>query len=77
MLTVLFIVLASTLIVVIEVPTLKREKNRKDIVVFSILMLAGIVFGVCWGLGVVFPSPFQLLTVIYKPPYDLLMQLLG
>jgi len=59
-----------------EIPSMKKEKNRKDIIFFSVLIVIGTVFGIYWGAGVVFPSPLQMLTVIYKPPYDLITPLL-
>ncbi|WP_307891684.1 hypothetical protein [Bacillus swezeyi] len=70
------ILLISGLIILLELPTLWKKKQKKEIWVFSLLLAFGVALNITEGLGVEVPNPLDWLAVIYKPLSDAIMSLL-
>lgn len=70
------ILLVAILIIVLEVPPLLKKKQKKELWVFSLLLLCGSGLGIAQGLDLNIPNPFDLIVTIYKPLSDLMMSLL-
>ncbi|GHI00422.1 hypothetical protein [Neobacillus kokaensis] len=66
-------VLVTALIIVIkEVPYLKRKKLKREAWAFSFLLLFAIGLGIAISLQLNIPNPRNGLTTIYKPLSELL-----
>ncbi|UUZ86247.1 hypothetical protein LJK88_24260 [Paenibacillus sp. P26] len=76
MLGVIGIVSASIVIAIIEIPSLLERKLRKELWVFSLLLLMGTALSCAKMLGANLPNPSDWLTVVLKPVSDALFQLL-
>ncbi|MFN2747453.1 MULTISPECIES: hypothetical protein [Bacillus] len=76
MLVVLGIPLIAGLIILLELPTLWKKKQKKEIWVFSLLLALAVALCITEGLGVELPNPLDWLAVIYKPLGDAIMTLL-
>jgi len=61
------ILFIAAVIVILEVPQLLEKKLIKEIVVFSILLVLGIVLSILLAFGVTVPNPMDLLTYVLKP----------
>lgn len=72
----LCIIAVTAIIAVIEIPILWRNKHKKELWVFSILLLIGSGINVAQSLRVPIPSPLTWLTVLLKPVYDSAMHFL-
>ena len=62
--------LVAAVILFIEVPPLMEKKYKKELIVFSILLIFGVGLGVAYSFDVQIPNPIDLLTFIYKPLHD-------
>lgn len=51
----------------IEVPALLKKKQRKDLWVFSILLLFGIALNIMEILEMPIPNPLEGITAIFRP----------
>lgn len=69
------IVAATLAIIMIEGPSLWRKKSRKELVVFSILLLFGAGLSIALSLQAKIPNPVYWITVVYKPLSDFLLAL--
>ncbi|UFJ39833.1 hypothetical protein LOK74_17525 [Brevibacillus humidisoli] len=76
MLIIAGIVLVGVVIALIEVPRLVRNRHRKELWVFSCLLLFGVGLGIAKSLDVEIPNPLDWITALYKPANDLLTGLL-
>lgn len=65
------ILLLATVIVVLEVPPLLKNKLKKELIVFSFLLVIGVVSGILFSFNVNFMSPVDLLSYILEPIYNL------
>lgn len=65
------ILLLATVIVVLEVPPLLKNKLKKELIVFTILLVIGVVSGILYSFNVKFMSPVDLLSYILEPIYNL------
>ncbi|MGO4270332.1 hypothetical protein AB4Z22_10860 [Paenibacillus sp. TAF58] len=70
------IVAVTIAIIMIEVPSLRRKQLRKEIWIFSILLLFGLGLSIAKSLQVKIPNPVDWITVVYKPLSDALLALL-
>ncbi|MBP1932103.1 hypothetical protein [Ammoniphilus resinae] len=76
-----FLVVIGILIIalvngVIEVPTLLKQKQKKELWMFSILLLLAVGLGAAVTLHINLPNPFDTITAIYKPLNDYIFRLL-
>lgn len=70
-------ILAVTIaIIIIEVPSLRRRQLRKELWVFSIMLLFGVGLSIAKSLQVKIPNSVDWITVVYKPLSDALLGLL-
>ena len=76
MVGVLGILAVSLVIAIIEVPSLLKKKLRRELWVFSILLLIGTGLSIAKSLKVEILNPFDLMAAFYKPFSDMLFQLL-
>jgi len=67
---------AAALIVAIEVPALIRKGYKKELWVFSILLIIGVGLSVALGLRVKLPNPSDWLTAVYRPVSNAIENLL-
>lgn len=65
--TVAGIVAIAALIVYIEAPPLWRNRERKSLILFSIMMVAATALAIGQALDVTYPNPLDGLAVIFKP----------
>lgn len=70
------IVVATLAIFAFEFPYLRKKKLRKELWVFSVLLLCGFGLGVALSLHIRIPSPLDGLIVVYKPLGEVLFGLL-
>jgi hypothetical protein len=77
MIKVLGVLVITVLIVLIEIPPLKKEKKKKEIWFFSIFQFMATVILSLVVLNVKIPSPLEVIRIIYKPFSDVLFRLLS
>jgi len=65
------IVLIAALILWIEVPTLLKKKQKKELIIFSIFLAFGVTLCIMLGFGIAIPNPLEFLTFIFKPLNEL------
>ena len=70
------IVVTASLMIIIEVPPLLKEKLKRELWLFSILLLLGTVLSIAKYLQMPIPNPLDMLYVIFKPMSDLLFSFL-
>ncbi|MEH6947033.1 hypothetical protein [Peribacillus asahii] len=70
------ILLIVAVIIAIDVPPLLRKKFKKELWIFSILLLFGTVLSIAQALNIKIPNPIDWITAIYKPLSDMLEKLL-
>ncbi|WP_408007522.1 hypothetical protein ACJROX_22950 [Pseudalkalibacillus sp. A8] len=70
------ILLVAILIIVLEVPPLWKKKQKKELWVFSLLLLFGVGLSIAESLDLNIPNPLDWIATIYKPLSDLIMSLL-
>lgn len=71
----LAIVLVASVIFLIEVPSLVKKKQKKEIVVYSILLLIGVGLNITYAIGKTIPNPLDFITFMLKPLSDFISQL--
>lgn len=70
------IFLVAILIIVLEVPPLLKKKQRKELWVFTLLLLFGSGLSIAIGIDLKLPNPFDWIATLFKPLSDLIMSLL-
>ncbi|MGG0655454.1 hypothetical protein [Rummeliibacillus pycnus] len=70
------ILLIAVAILWIEVPPLLEKKYKKELLVFSILLVIGLGLSITLALEKPIPNPLDLLTFIFKPLDDVISLLL-
>lgn len=70
------IIIVHALIIWMEVPTLLRNNERKELVGFSILLFIGFVLSILESTTIELPNPLDFVTFIYKPVSDFVNGLL-
>ncbi|WP_141430992.1 hypothetical protein [Bacillus sp. 03113] len=73
---ILGIFVAAIVIVLIEVPTLLKKGFKKELWVFSILLLFGIGLSIAEALDAKIPNPLDWIAFVFKPFSDFLFDLL-
>ncbi|KGR83151.1 MULTISPECIES: hypothetical protein [Lysinibacillus] len=68
-LAVAFLIIAI-IVALIFIPKLKKQQDRKAVVVFTILLLIGTALNMGIALKVHIPSPLDLITFIFTPIRD-------
>ncbi|WP_438448692.1 hypothetical protein [Gorillibacterium sp. sgz5001074] len=69
MLSGLMIVLACVIIVLLEVPGILREKRRRELAVFSVLLAMAAGLTIAQALRVPLPNPVDGLIALFSPVY--------
>ncbi|MFB7155798.1 MULTISPECIES: hypothetical protein [unclassified Lysinibacillus] len=75
MIMTIFILIISASIAFAFIPTLKKNKETKTIVIFSIFLLLGAALNIAVSLRLKIPSPLDLITFIFSPIKDLIVSL--
>ncbi len=70
------IVVTASLMVILEVPPLLKAKLKRELWLFSILLLLGTLLSIAKYLQIPIPNPLDMLYVIFKPMSDLLFSFL-
>lgn len=70
------ILLIAILIIVLEVPPLWKKKQKRELWVYSLLLLFGVGLSIAESLDLNIPNPLDWIAIIYKPLSDLVMSLL-
>lgn len=70
------IIAAAAVILAIEVPPLLKKKLKKELAVFSVLLIFGVGLGIAQALHMKIPNPTDWLIAIYKPLSDAIFGLL-
>lgn len=71
------VVVIGCLMGVIDLPKLYKRKEWKEVIVYSVLLLTGIGFGIIAVNLWEFPSPLYIIIWIYKPVNQLLAYITG
>ncbi|PEZ74705.1 hypothetical protein [Bacillus sp. AFS017274] len=70
------ILVIVAVIIAIDVPHLLRNKLKKELWIFSILLLFGTALSIAQALNIKVPNPLDGITAIYKPLSDMIETLL-
>ncbi|MCR8854033.1 hypothetical protein [Lysinibacillus fusiformis] len=65
----------SAIIALLFIPKLKKQKETKTILVFSILLLIGTALNMGIALKINIPSPLDFITFIFTPIKDFIVSL--
>jgi len=63
-------------IILYEVPSLLTKNFKKEIWVFSILLIFGVILSIIESMNIEIPNPLEWLTIIYKPFTDFILDIL-
>lgn len=72
-----FVVFVLIVIALIELPSLKKSKNRRDMIAYLFFYTIAVVISILATLRLPVPSPLTLVTFIYKPIHSLLKKWIG
>lgn len=61
------ILAVTVLICIVEVPPLVRNQNKKEIVLYFIILLIGIGMNLAYGFDIKLPNPLDLWILIASP----------
>ncbi|WP_018394301.1 hypothetical protein [Bacillus sp. 37MA] len=70
------ILVIMAVIIAINVPPLLRKKLKKELWIFSLLLLFGTVLSIAEVLNIKIPNPLDWITAIFKPLSDMVEKLL-
>lgn len=70
------IIVTASFIVMIEVPPLLRAKLKRELWLFSILLLFGTVLSIAKSLKLAIPNPLDMIWIIFQPFSDWLYSFL-
>ncbi|MFB7637976.1 hypothetical protein [Peribacillus butanolivorans] len=76
MLAVAGILVIVAIIIAIDAPSLLRKKLKKELWIFSILLLFGTALSIAQALNIKIPNPLDWITAIYKPLSDMIEKVL-
>lgn len=65
------ILATAILMMFIDVPSMRKRNMRRELWVFSLLLITGTGLAIALALHVKIPSPLYLVIAIYKPIYKL------
>lgn len=60
-------------IIVLELPYLFKKRLKRELWVFSVLMIFAVVLSIAKSLNMSIPNPFDWLTIILKPFTNLIL----
>ena len=69
--------LITALIVLFEAPGLWKNRQWRELGVFSVLMAAGFILAILHSSNVRLPNPLNMIITIYKPLADSISRMLG
>ncbi|MEK3886188.1 hypothetical protein [Bacillus sp. FSL K6-3431] len=70
------ILVIVAVIIAIDVPPLLRKNLKKELWIFSILLLFGTALSIVQVLNIKIPNPLDWIAAIYKPLSDMIEKLL-
>lgn len=70
------IIVTASFIVMIEAPPLLRAKLKRELWLFSILLLFGTVLSIAKSLKLAIPNPLDMIWIIFQPFSDWLYSFL-
>ncbi|MFE0507921.1 hypothetical protein ACWF7H_26790 [Peribacillus butanolivorans] len=70
------ILVIVAIIIAIDAPSLLRKKLKKELWIFSILLLFGTALSIAQALNIKIPNPLDWITAIYKPLSDMIEKVL-
>lgn len=73
---ILGILAVSIGIIIFEVPPMLEKKLTKELKVFSVLLIFGVILSIAESLNLNIPNPADWITTIYKPFTDVLLNIL-
>lgn len=73
---ILGILTVGTLIALYEIPTLLKNKHIKELYVFSVLLIFGVILSIIESLNIDIPNPSDWIAFMYKPFSDILYSIL-
>jgi hypothetical protein len=76
MLRIVGILLVAAVILWIDVPPLLKKKNKKELLLFSILLAIGVGLSIALALGKTIPNPIDFINFMFKPLTDAISPLL-
>ncbi|MGO0063242.1 hypothetical protein ACTID9_24990 [Brevibacillus fluminis] len=65
------ILIAILVICFIEVPSLLKKKQRRELWTFSVLLLIGTGLNIALALHIELPNPLDWIIAVYKPVSDM------
>lgn len=71
MFAVFLVIIVATLAILWEVPGMKRQKQKKELIVFSVGIAVAMALAIAVGLRIQLPNPLALMKYIYQPVSDL------
>ncbi|MDF2715405.1 MAG: hypothetical protein K0R28_2330 [Paenibacillus sp.] len=71
------LIAATAVTVVLEVPAMVRNRLKKDLAAFAILLAAGVGLSIAYALHIAVWNPVQLITRFFMPVSKWLDQLLS
>lgn len=63
-------------IILYEVPSLLKRNLKRELWVFSILLIIGVILSIFKNLDIGIPNPFDWITVVYKPLTNIIFSIL-
>lgn len=66
MVKIIGILLVTAVIVMIDVPTMWKNKQKKELVVYSLLLFIGVTLLILLAVGIKIPSPVDLFSIMEK-----------
>jgi len=73
---ILIVIVAAVIIIFIDMPALLKQKRKKELRMFSVLLLCGISLNIAEALNWNMLNPLDWIAVMYKPLSDLLYGIL-
>lgn len=67
MVKIIGILLVTAVIVMIDVPTMWKNKQKKELVIYSVIFFIGVTCLILLAVGIKIPSPVELFTIMEKP----------
>lgn len=68
------ILLVAGVVLLIEGPTLLKNKQKKDIITFSVLLVLGVGLSIAHVMYKPLPNPMDFIKFVYKPLSDTIWQ---
>jgi hypothetical protein len=70
------ILLAAVCIFVVDGPRLWLEKMYRELLVFAVLLVAGVALGIAKVLDLPMPNPLEWISYLFKPAGEWMMRML-